>query len=253
MPQDITNITIGFFNLVNEADVFVYLDDVQWTKSDWRNRNRVRTPQGWTWLTVPVITHKHHKEYLIKDVQIDYSQDWQSKHLKTLEMCYKHSPYFEEVFPCVEAILNFKIELIARLNETIVNTFCSYMELPQPDFRFSEYMTLPESRQKNDRLLAILEYIGSIDHYLSGPSAKGYLDENRFEATGIKIEWHNYKHPYYNQKIWKSTPNTFISHLSILDLLFNHGKESKNIITGRIKIDKPDNIVIRKAGEDDDK
>ena len=237
---------LGFFNMVDWADVFVFLDDVQWTKSDWRNRNRVRTPQGWTWLTVPTTAGKHYRHVLIKDVQIDNSQNWQDKHLKTLEMCYKHTSYFTEIFPLIEAVFNARHVLISELNYDLTAVFCHYLCL-HTKFLYSQSMNLPIEAQKDDKLLAILQHIGDVDTYLSGPSAQGYLNEEKFNAVNIKVEWHHYQHPYYNQRMWSS--NTFISHLSILDLLFNHGRASRDIITGKIKIEKPNTVQIVKAGE----
>ena len=231
---------LGYFDLINQADVFVFLDDVQWSTRAWRNRNRVRTAQGWTWLTVPVKFKKAHFEYNIKDVEINNSQNWQKKHLGTLWTCYKKAPYFDEVYPLFDSILSKKQIIVIDLNYELISAICNYIELKETKFLFSQEMNICKEVKKTGRLVSILEQIGGIATYISGPSAKSYLEENRLEEKGIKVEWHDYAHPYYSQNIWGS--NIFIPYLSIVDLLFNHGKESLDILSGSRIIEKPEHI-----------
>lgn len=233
---------LGYFDMINQADVFVFLDDVQWTNTDWRNRNRVRTPQGWAWLTVPVKFEKSHLEYYIKDVKIDNSQDWQKRHLDTIWACYKKSSYFTEVYPLFDNILSKKHTLVADLNYELIFKICNYIGVKETRFLFSQDMKIPEELKRTERLLGILNQIRGVTTYISGPAAKSYLEEAKFEEKSIKVEWHDYHHPYYNQNTWRS--NTFISHLSIIDLLFNHGKESFEILSCQKAIEKPEQIQI---------
>ena len=238
---------LGYFDLMNQADVFVFFDDIQWTTRDWRNRNRVRTAQGWTWLTAPVKLEKPYYEYDIKDVKLDNSDNWQEKHLGTFRTWYKKAPYFAEVYPLFDTILSKKQEFVVDLNYELIFAICNYIELKKTRFLFSQETNFCKELKKTERLLCVLEEIGGVTTYMSGTSAKLYLEENKFKGKGIKVEWHNYQHPYYRQNTWGS--NVFIQYLSIIDLLFNHGKESLEILSGRRTIERPEHIEIVPADE----
>jgi hypothetical protein len=233
---------LGYFDMIAQADVFVFLDDVQWTTRDWRNRNRIRTPQGWKWLTVPVRLEKPYYEYSIKDVAIDYSRNWQSQHLATLQHCYRKAPYFDEVYPLFENILVRKPKFIVDLNYELVFGICHYIGLKETRFLFSQKMNIPGELKKDEKLLGILGEIGGITTYISGPAARSYLDAGKLEKEGIEVAWHDYNHPYYHQNTWGS--NIFIPYLSTVDLLFNHGKDSLEILSGEKIIEKPECIRV---------
>lgn len=233
---------LGYFDMMNHADLFVFLDDVQWSTGAWRNRNRVRTAQGWNWLTVPIKFERPHFEYDIKDVEIDHSQNWRKKHLGTLRTCYKKAPYFDEVYPLFDSVLSKKQNLVIDLNYELIFAVCSYIELKETRFLFSQEMNISREIKKTERLLSIVEEVGEITTYISGPSAKAYLEESKLEEKGIEVEWYNYHHPYYKQNTWGS--NIFIPYLSIVDLLFNHGKESLGILSGSKIIEKPEHIQV---------
>jgi hypothetical protein len=234
---------LGFFDMVRQADIFVFLDDVQWTVRDWRNRNRIRTSQGWTWLTVPAKLEKAYYEYRICDVKIDDSQNWQEKHLGLLRSNYrKKGDYFDEVYPKLDSILRRQHKFIIDLNYELIFWIAKYLNLKKTKFLFSQKMDIPSELKKTDRLLYILERIGNVSVYVSGPAAKSYLEIEKFEDKRIEICWHEYVHPYYNQITWGS--NTFIAYLSIIDLMFNHGRESLDILSRKKIIEKPEYIKI---------
>ena len=233
---------LGYFDLIKKADIFVFLDDVQWTTRDWRNRNRVRTSEGWSWLTVPVQLRKPHYEYSVKDVEIDNSRNWQEKHLHTLQSWYKKTPYFDEVYSLIDSTLRNKQKFVADLNYELIFEICNYIGLKGTRFLFSQEISISREIKKTEKLIGILEEIGGVTTYISGPSAKSYIEESKFEGKGIKVEWHNYEHPYYRQNTWGS--NIFIPYLSIVDLLFNHGTESLEILSGMKNVVKPEQIQI---------
>jgi len=233
---------LGFFDMIAKADVFVYLDDVQWTTRDWRNRNRIRTPQGWKWLTVPVKLEGDYRNYLIKDVEIDNSQNWRKDHLGTLNNVYRKAPYFQEVFPLFDDVLGKEQRLVIELNYELVFSMCDYLRIPRSRFMFSQEMDIPEEARQTDRLLAILDKVGQVSTYVSGPAAQAYMELDKFEERGIGVEWHHYDHPYYNQNTWGS--NVFIPYLSVVDLLFNHGRESLDILLGKKRVDKPTDVQV---------
>lgn len=237
---------LGFFSLINKADVFVFLDDVQWTRQDWRNRNRIRAGEGWKWLTVPVKLERHYWEYKICEVEIDYSTDWVSSHLGSLKASYGRTPFFGEVMQTIAPTYERKWDRISPLNYDLITRVCQYLGLSTV-FVCSQNLDLPPELRKGDRLLAIINRIGDIGRYLTGFKARDYMDEEKFAANGIEVEWHNYHHPYYTQKGHTS----FMSHLSVLDLLFNHGRESRGILTGETVVKKPEEITVMTPLEGD--
>lgn len=233
---------LGFFDLIDQSDIFVFLDDVQWTKRDWRNRNRIRTPQGWSWLTVPVNLKKSSRACRICDVELSESQKWQEKHLNLLKSSYRRAPFFIEIFALFEEILNSDFTLIVDLNYALIFKIVEYLELKNTRFEFAQKMSIPEKFKKSAKLLYILEQFKNVTAYISGPLAKDYMNLDVFTERGFEVLWHEYEHPFYNQNMWKT--NVFISHLSILDLLFNYGKESLGILTKKRVIAKSKDVII---------
>lgn len=234
---------LGFFDLMHKADIFVILDDVQYTVRDWRSRNRVKTPEGVMWLTVPVVA-KGAREKLIKDVRIDNSQQWQRKHLKSLESFYGKAKYFEEVIELTNDLY--------RKNHTFLIDVDMDFILRTKEFLYIESKILlssgiPSTGRRDEKLLSICKHLNAT-HYLTGNAAKSYLSDSIFKAEGmISVEWHDYHPTYYNQ-LWLKKQG-FISHLSIIDILFNHGADSLSILTGRKNIIKPEWLSIRHADD----
>lgn len=233
---------LGFFDLMYKADTFVILDDVQFTVRDWRNRNRIKTPNGTLWLTIPVQA-KHAREKLVTEVEIDNTQNWQKKHLKSLESFYKKTKYFNEIIELTYDLFDKSYRFLVDLDMVFIYEINQYLSLGTRILFSSE---IGSTEEKDEKLLSICRHLNA-SHYLSGDVAKNYLREPIFLAEGISVEWHNYSHPYYNQQWIKE--QGFISYLSVLDLLFNHGTESLAIITGKKIIPRPENITVRNANE----
>lgn len=240
---------LGYFDLFLRSDVFVFYDDVQFTKRDWRTRNRIRTDRGWLWLSIPVRLEKHYFEYKINEVRIDYSQDWIGRHLKTFLHYYKRSKFFDDIMNLIESVYKKKHKFLSDLITDIFLSMIDYMECPKiPKVVYSHKMTIPSHLRKTERLLYIIKaYFPETNEYLTGPTAKNYLDERLFEKSNLKVVWHEYAHPFYNQLLWGT--KIFLSHLSIVDLLFNHGKMSCNILLKKIVIEKPKDIIIVNAND----
>ena len=239
---------LGFFDLIAQADIFVFLDDVQFTIRDWRTRNRIRTDRGWCWLSVPVKLEKPYFQYKINEVEISYEHRWIKKHLGTLWAYYRRAKYFNEIYPIIENELTKRYKLLWELDINIIYSICDYLGISRDKFRLASEFSIPQEIKKDERLLAILKLLKpKPDIYLSGNAAKSYLREDIFLREGISVRWHNYKHPYYNQLRWGT--NIFISYLSVLDILFNHGKESIDIIRGRINIQPPVDVQIITADD----
>lgn len=209
----------GYYDLMRVADLFVFLDDVQYTSRDWRNRNRIKTQAGSKWITVPVL-HKS-RDALIKDVPVDYSRDWIQEHLESMRHAYARAPFFEESINGIAELLRTKPELLCDLDIALLLKTAELLGLKPKTIRSS---ALGVSGRKEDRLLAICRAAG-ITEYISGPSGANYIDPSSFEREKVTLSFHQYSYPEYPQ-----LHGAFDPQLSIVDLLFNCGPESPRYI-----------------------
>lgn len=214
---------LGYFEQLAKADDFVYYDDVQYDKHGWRNRNRVKTSQGPQWLTVPVLTHGQEDDS-IRAARIDVRQPWARKHLMTLRTYYAKAPYFAEIYEPLAAMLQRDWQGIAALDEALISWIAGYLGLAPRVHRASD---LGISGGKTERLVNLCRHFGA-DTYFSGRAATDYLDMAQFEAAGIRVEFQDYHHPVYRQLY-----GDFVSHLSVVDLLFNEGPASSAILLAK--------------------
>ncbi|MGE0488601.1 MAG: WbqC family protein [Vulcanimicrobiota bacterium] len=212
---------LGYLDQYDWADVFVLYDDVQFDKHGWRNRNRIKTPNGVSWLTVPVLTKGRAKPDN-NQVLINNDQPWPKKHLASLRQAYSKTPFFEQVFPPLEAVLSQPWEKLLDLNLAVLKTLTQLLGMP---WKVELSSTLGIPGRKTERLVGICQKFGVTD-YLTGDAARDYLDEASFETAGVKVHWHNYEHPRYRQKFGEFEP-----YLSVVDLMFNHGPESRQVLT----------------------
>lgn len=208
----------GYFDLINLVDEFVIFDDVQYTRRDWRNRNQIKTGNGLTWLTIPVeVKGKYNQK--INETKTVVS-NWRLMHWKTITQSYSKSKYFncyKNVFE--EFYIKNQSNNLSEINFQLIKIINSILGI-ETKISFSSDHNLVEG--KTERLMLICQQLNA-DVYLSGPSAKDYLDEKLAFNMGIKIEWMNYdNYPEYNQL---SKP--FFHQVSILDLIFNTGPEAK--------------------------
>jgi hypothetical protein len=222
---------LGFFDQMSRSNIFVYYDDVQFDKRGWRNRNRIKSPNGPFWLTVPVF-YKRSTLPLILDVQIDNSSNWVKKQLETVRQYYAKALYFDCYFPHIQGLLMKPWKYLIDLNLNTVDYLCGALGLSTMIHRSSE---LGITGGKTERLVNICKYFGATS-YLTGDAAKSYLDLSVFFHAQVKVNWHNYQHPVYQQQF-----GTFVPFLSILDLLMNVGNGSlsllRNIPKERLKLD----------------
>ncbi len=212
---------LGHLDQYDWDDQFILYDDTQFDKNGWRNRNRILTPNGMTWLTVPVITKGLDKP-LNTEVRINNSQRWQKKMLSTVRQSYSKAPFFKDYFPGLESILSASHEMLLDLNLATFRWITECLGLPWKVQRSSE-LGIPG--RKTERLVAICEKFKATD-YLTGDAARDYLDEVQFKAAGVKVHWHNYEHPEYDQG-----GQEFVPYLSVVDLLFRKGPESLGILS----------------------
>lgn len=210
---------LGYFYKILKSDIFVFLDNVQYTKNSFINRNKIKTSKGELWLTVPVSFNFGDK---INEVRINNSLDWRDKHLKTLEVNYKKSYYFKEIYDLIKSTYYKKDWLYLKdLNIDLILTICEYLNLKRKFINASE---LGVEGRSTELLISIVKNVGG-DIYLSGFGGANYQDILSFEKVGIKLIYYDFKHPIYKQ-LW----GDFMPNLSIIDLLFNYSKQSLNII-----------------------
>ena len=212
----------GYFHQIYKADLFVFYDDVQYDKHGWRNRNRIKTPQGSRWVTIPALSGGASIDHLlIKDTRINWAKEWSSSHWQILRQNYRAAPCFERYAPMLESFYQRHDEFLADF--TIDLTIALARELGI-DTRFMRSSTLDATGTKTDRLVDILSRLGAT-HYISGPSARGYLDEPKLSQAGITLEYMTYEYAEYPQLYPPFDPQ-----VSILDLLFMTGPEAPNYI-----------------------
>ena len=211
---------LGFFEQMSRSDKFVLLDDVQYTRRDWRNRNRVRINEGWAWLTVPVLQKNKFAQNLL-DTRIDNSLPWRKKHLRTLRQHYCKAPFFEKYFSRCQKLYEKDWEFLFDLCLETIVFLREELGIETSLLRSSEMKTCGE---KTERLLSICQKQGAT-HYLSGESARDYILEEDFSRQNIELEYQKYEHPKYPQRY-----SGFVPQLSAIDLLFNCGEQSLNIL-----------------------
>ncbi|MBN2056712.1 WbqC family protein [bacterium] len=213
---------LGFFDQLDLAHTFVIYDDVQYDRRGWRNRNRVKTPTGPCWLTVPV-EQKGAFHQTVLSTRIA-AGEWRRKHLGTLARNYRPAPFFDRYYPAFEEILQEPFEFLVDLDLALIELIAAELGIVTTMVRSSG---LSIQGGKTDRLVEICRYLGAT-HYLTGNAAHNYIDLGRFGECGIRVEFHDYVHPEYRQQF-----GAFLPYLSIVDLLFNHGPDSLDILSSR--------------------
>lgn len=209
----------GYFDIINSVDEFVIYDDVQFTRRDWRNRNIIKTKNGLKWLTIPVEVKGRYKQ-TIKETKVA-DKRWANKHWKTIKHNYSASPFFSNYCLKVEDSFTHAEDkdFLSDINLLFIKLINSMLGIDTVLSTSSDYHT---SGDKTDRLISICRQAGA-NRYLTGPSAIEYIDQQRFEKKGIAVEWANYSdYPEYNQLY-----GPFEHYVSIIDLLFNTGKDAK--------------------------
>lgn len=209
----------GYFDFIASVDLFIFHDDLQYTKGDWRNRNKIKTKNGLKWLSVPV--NYTHTDQLISDTTIDHSQKWWRDHLNQFRENYQSAPYYKDILAILEKDLLHKFESISDLNISLIKAICSYLHITTPLAMSSEFS--PEG-SKSDRLISILKRTKATT-YVSGPTADSYLEKELFKKYGVGIEYKSYDYPEYPQQY-----GAFAPAVTVLDLIANCGEESAQLI-----------------------
>lgn len=207
----------GYFDLINMTDEFVFLDDVQYTRRDWRNRNKIKTPQGLQWLSIPVdVKGKFHQK--VCEVQVQ-EPSWARQHWGIIARAYEKSTFFQRYCKQVEQwyVGAGELQGLSQINYWFVSRICDVLGITTKLSWSNDYETDDE---RSRRLLSICQQAGAT-RYLSGPAAKGYLDEELLNAEGIEVEWMDYSdYPSYPQ-----LHGEFEHSVSVLDLIYNVGED----------------------------
>lgn len=205
---------LGYLDKIDQADVFVALDDVQFKKNEWQNRNRIRTAQGWQWLTVPVL---HHFGQLVNEVRINPDDSWRARHLRAIGMHYARAPFRDPYLEELADLYREPWDRLCDLNLAVLRWLLRAFGIATPVRLSSEWTVRNEA---TDRLVDICRAVGATQ-YLAGAGADAYMDKERFRSAGLTVDQQAFHHPTYAQCYEPFAPG-----MSSIDLLFACGPEA---------------------------
>ena len=225
--QPTFNPWIGYFDLIDYVDAFVFLDTVQLARRSWQIRNKLKINNKEFMFTIPIVKEKSRDELLIKDAQISYAQfDFRDKLLNQIKQNYKKAPFFDDLIEEISKIIQYETTSLAEHNINFITTISRMLDITTPFVKSSDLSDI--SGAKGDLILNISKKMNA-STYVSALGSKEYLEKNResFNKASIKLEYQYYQHPSYEQ-----IGSDFIPYLGVLDLLFNEGiMNSKEIIS----------------------
>ncbi len=206
----------GYFDIIKQVDEFIFYDDVQYTKNDWRNRNKIKTSNGPLWLTIPV--RQENLSQKINETKITQS-NWAEKHWRSISLNYSKAPFFNQYKDKIEKFYSeIRTPYLSEINRAAIELINSILGISTVLTSSSDYQLI---EGKNERLIDLILQAGGT-HYLSGPSARDYIKEDQFRSAGIEIEWMNYSgYPEYSQ-----LHPPFDHAVSILDLILCTGPDA---------------------------
>jgi len=223
----------GYFGLLDYVDVFVFLDNVQYSHRSWQQRNRIKGPDGEVLLTVPIQSSS--KQGNINNVLVDLNSNPLLKHLKSLRHSYSNSNYFSEIISHLGPILNSTTVFLSDLNIALVKEIAKMLGFATPMLKASD---LNSVGVRENLLTSICREIGATE-YVSPPGSKVYLDGTvAFEKANVELKYFHFKHPIYKQRF-----GDFLPHLSVVDLLFNVGSHEAGILIRESSDTSPTAII----------
>lgn len=212
---------LGFFEQLYRSDLFVVYDDVQYDKQSWRNRNRIKTANGVQWLTVPVLL-KFQEHPQVCEVRIDNSSNWRKKHLMSIRQSYARSPFFDAYIGIFEETFSRPWESLIDLDLHLMGRLAEALGIGGKKIVRSSALNLSGGRI--DRLIDICNHFNA-DIFYEGAAGAGYIDQEDFKRHGVEVKFQEYRHPTYSQ-----LHGEFVPYLSVIDLLFNCGDKSLEIL-----------------------
>ena len=216
---------LGFIAKAQLADVYYIVDTVQYVKEHWHSRNKIRKKDGWLWINTPVLQSKS-KILMWPEAKIDNTKPWKRKQLSSIQMCYSRSKYYKEIYAELEEIYSKDYEYLIDFNEQIIKYAFKKFNIRVPVYKTSELIKEGHdiSGVKTDLILNMCK-AANAKTFIFGQDGKTYIEENKFKQAGVEYKFQNFKHPEYKQRYPE-----FESHMSFIDLLFNHGKNSIEIL-----------------------
>ena len=213
----------GYFDMIASVDTFVIYDEVQYTKNDWRNRNLIKTKNGLQWLTIAV--KQERLTQAIYETEVSKT-NWTKKHIGTLQANYAKAPFFKEYKDRIFDIYEKASTNLSQINLDFIKEICGILGI---ETKIIDSRSLNLSGNKQERLILACEQLNA-DLYLSGPAAKSYIDETLFADKNIKVEWMDYS----NYKVYNQLYPPFEHGVSVLDLIFNEGPNSRKYLKSNL-------------------
>jgi hypothetical protein len=210
----------GYFDLIASVDEFILYDDVQFTRRDWRNRNRIKTSGGVQWLTVPVVVKGRYHQ-LVNEVEIA-GVEWARDHWRALEHNYRKADCFDDVAVLLKPVFLRSWHMLSDLNREFIQLICGYLNIETTISSSSDYKLI---EGRSERLADLANQAGATE-YISGPAAMAYLDEEPFRQRDVGVRWFSYDGYSDYPQLW----GEFVHEVSIVDLLFNCGPRSSNYL-----------------------
>ncbi len=212
----------GTFDLINQVDVFVFYDDVQYTRKDWRSRNIIKTPHGDKWLSVPVI-HNGRRDQLIYEAEINTNEDWQTVHYKTLKFAYSKAKFFDDYhFILEELYLKNTWQKIADLDIFATKLIAKVLGINVEWVRSSDLNIT--GNKDGEKVIKICNHL-NCNYFINGPASKEFMNEQIFNEAGVKLNYIEYNYKEYDQLY-----PPFNHYVSVLDVLFNCGDRASEFI-----------------------
>lgn len=220
---------LGYFDKVGRADIFVLVDHVQYEKQNFQSRNRILTPQGEQWLHVPLVQRS--RDERIYEKEINHARDgrttWNEKIVRALQCAYGRTPHYHRYRDELEAILRQRWDRLVDLNAALLRFFLDALQISTPVVRSS---SLAASGAKSEMILSMCRAVGATA-YLSGRGgSRSYLNESLFHDAGVQVLWQEFRHPAYPQR---GPAGVFRPRMAVVDLLFNCGPDSAEVLRGR--------------------
>lgn len=215
---------LGFFNKIKNSDLFILFDTAQYVKNDFHNRNRIKTPQGEIYLTIPIASKDCYLKRIC-DVPLPDDKSWALKHWKSIELNYKKTKYFEKYSSFFRDLYSNPPTMLIKLNESIIRYLLDAFGIKTKIIKASN-LDINYNLKSNDLLIDILKKVRATE-YISGKGRGGehYVDVQKFESAGIKFRFQEFTHPIYLQQLGEFIPN-----MAAIDLLFNVGEKSGDLI-----------------------
>jgi len=213
---------LGFFDKAIRADLFVILDYVQYRKNYFQNRNKIRTKEGWTWITLPV---KSPVTVPVNDIKIDLGSPLRRRYINLISNYYRCAPFFDLHFGSIREIVLSANDKLAEINLVLIRFAFDALGIRTPIMVASK-LDIPREKGGTNVNLSICKFLGA-SRYLSGVSGTHYLNHQLFSDSGIQVEFQEFSHPIYKQLY-----EPFIPCMSVIDLLFNYGPASLDVIRG---------------------